>query len=219
MRAVRKRVFAVRICQGASYQQTRSVGECVWEMKARANVDKATSTSHAWGAAPGQDLPSSPGACPIRQVPGFADTSRSCECVLPGPSGEPAGTASAAVSHDGGVAQPPVSDYRAIIDAVRRHGSVHYLKVAVPAEFTVWRRRVRQVARIANLRISVTRSRDFVIIENLDFEFSDEDTLATHDVIEAHLNGQNLSFDDAVRARGRQRLRIVPTPGQEDDGP
>jgi hypothetical protein len=110
------------------------------------------------------------------------------------------------------VAQPPVSDYRAIIDAVRRHGSVHYLKVAVPAEFTVWRRRVRQVARIANLRISVTRSRDFVIIENLDFEFSDEDTLATHDVIDAHLNGQDLSFEDAVRARRRQRLRVVPPP-------
>jgi hypothetical protein len=119
------------------------------------------------------------------------------------------------VSHDGGVTQPPVTDFHAIIDAVRRCGSVHYLKDVVPGEFTVWRRRVRQFARVADLRISVTRSRDYVIVENLDFEVSEEDKRAVVDVIGAVLDGRDLSFDDAVRARGWQRLRVVPTPGED----
>ena len=57
------------------------------------------------------------------------------------------------MSHDGGVVQPPLTDYRAIIDAVRRSGSVHYLKDLVPGDFIAWRRRVRQFARAAGLRI------------------------------------------------------------------
>ena len=36
------------------------------------------------------------------------------------------------MSHDGRVARPPVTDCRAIIDAVRRYESVHYLKIGVP---------------------------------------------------------------------------------------
>jgi hypothetical protein len=122
------------------------------------------------------------------------------------------------MSHDGGVAQPPVTDYCAIIDAVRRHGSVYYPRTLVPGEFTVWRRRLRQVARLAEVRISVTRSIEYVVVENPDFEISDEDTLATNDVIDAHLDGRNLSFDDAARARRRQRLRVVPPTGQGADG-
>ena len=122
------------------------------------------------------------------------------------------------MSQNGGVAQPSVTDCRAIIDAVRRHGSVHYPKGSVPAEFTVWRRRVRQYARVADVRIRVTRSRDYVIVENLDFEVNDEDLLATSDVIGAHLDGQSLSFEDAVRARRRQRLRVVPPADVEGDG-
>ncbi|MDP9094576.1 MAG: hypothetical protein M3N95_16970 [Actinomycetota bacterium] len=62
--------------------------------------------------------------------------------------------------------RPPVTDYRAIIDELRRHGSVHYPRSAVPGEFTVWRRRLRQVARADEVRISVTRGLDYVLIEN-----------------------------------------------------
>jgi hypothetical protein len=80
------------------------------------------------------------------------------------------------VLHDGEVDQPPVTDYRAIIDAVRRHGSVHYPKASVPGEFTVWRRRLRQLARLAQIRISVIRGGDYVLVENRDFQVSDEDT-------------------------------------------
>src|SRR6476620_5748807 len=99
------------------------------------------------------------------------------------------------VPHDGRVTQPPVTDYRAIIDALRRHGSVHYPQAAVPGEFAVWRRRLRQVARLGKARISVSRGIDYVLIENLDFEVSEEDSLATTDVIEAHILGRDLTFD------------------------
>jgi hypothetical protein len=108
------------------------------------------------------------------------------------------------------VAQPPVTDYLAIVDALRRHGSVHYSRAAVPGEFTVWRRRLRQVARVAHIRISVTRGTDYVLIENLDYEVSDDDSRALTDVIEAHILGRDLTFVDAVRARRRQRLRLAP---------
>jgi hypothetical protein len=116
------------------------------------------------------------------------------------------------------VAQPSVTDYRAIIDAVRRHGSVHYPKDAVPGDFVVWRRRLRQVARLADVRISVIRGSDYVLIENPDFEVSEEDRLATTDVIEARILGGDLTVDQAAHARRRQRLRVVPLPGQEADG-
>ena len=106
--------------------------------------------------------------------------------------------------------QPPITDFRAIIDALHRHGSVHYPSTAVPGEFTVWRRRLRQVARAAEVRISVTRGVDYLLIENLDYEVSDEDSHALTDVIEAHLLGGALSFDEAVRARRRRRLRLAP---------
>ena len=52
-------------------------------------------------------------------------------------------------------------------------------KTALPGEFTVWRRRIRQAARLAEVRISVTRGVDYVLIENRDFEVSEEDILAT----------------------------------------
>jgi hypothetical protein len=58
----------------------------------------------------------------------------------------------------------------------------------------------------------VTRGVDYVLIENRDHADSDEDSLATTDVIGAGILGQDLTFDDAVRARHRQRLRVVPPP-------
>ena len=66
------------------------------------------------------------------------------------------------------------------------------------------------------MRISVTRSVDFVIVENRDYETSDDDTLALNDVIDAHLRGQDLIYDQALHVRRRQRLRFVPI--DDDDG-
>lgn len=108
------------------------------------------------------------------------------------------------------MAQPPVTDQRAIIDALRRHGSVHYPRTAVPGEFTVWRRRLGQAVRLAEVRISVTRGADYILVENRDYEVSEDDSRALTDVIEAHLLGGDLAFDDAVQARRRQRLRLAP---------
>lgn len=51
-----------------------------------------------------------------------------------------------------------------------------------------------------------------MLIENLDYEVSDEDSLALTDIIEAHILGRDLTFDDAVQARRRQRLRLAPSP-------
>ena len=111
-----------------------------------------------------------------------------------------------------------MTDFRAIIDAVRRHGSVHFAKAAVPGEFTVWRRGLRQFARAGDLRISVLRTSDFVVIENRDYEVSVDDDLALADVIGAHLIGGELCFDDALRARRRQRMRIVPVTDEAAGG-
>ena len=104
------------------------------------------------------------------------------------------------VSHDGGVAQPPVTDHRAITDAVRRSGSVHYPEDVVRGDFVVWRRCVRQFARAADLRISVTRSREYVIVESVDVQSSADDRRATADVVGAVLEGRSLSSDDAPHA-------------------
>jgi hypothetical protein len=112
------------------------------------------------------------------------------------------------VSHDGG--SGTAADFRAIIDALRRHSSVHYPRTAVPGEFTLWRRRLRQVARLANVRISVTRGVDYFLVENLDYQVSEEDSFALTDVIEAHILGEDLSFHDAVQARRQRRLHLAP---------
>jgi hypothetical protein len=91
-------------------------------------------------------------------------------------------------------------------------GRVHYATDALPGEYTVWRRRLRQVARLAAMRTSVIRGVDYGLVENVDYEASDEDRLATTDVIEAHVLGRDLRFEQAAHARRRQRRRIAPPP-------
>jgi hypothetical protein len=54
-----------------------------------------------------------------------------------------------------------------------------------------------------------------VIVENVDFESSDDDNRATADVIGAVFEGRSLSFDEALHAVRRQRMRVVPSPGYE----
>jgi len=119
----------------------------------------------------------------------------------------------------GVVNQPAVTDFAGIIDAVRSRGSVHYLKRSVPGDFAEWRRHVRQVARAGNVSISVTRSRDYVIVENRDWEPTEDEDLATADVIDGVFTGKPLSLNDALHARRRQRIRLVPPDGGEDHPP
>jgi hypothetical protein len=114
--------------------------------------------------------------------------------------------------HQGAAVLPSVIDHRAIIDAVRRHGSVHYPRIAVAGEVTVWRRRLRQIARLAGMRISVIRGSDYVIIESCDYQVSEDESFALTDVIEAHILGRELSFEQAAHARRRQCLQVVAPP-------
>jgi hypothetical protein len=108
-----------------------------------------------------------------------------------------------------GVDQPPVTDVSAIVEAVRRRGSVHFRRDAIPGEFTRWRSGVRRAARAAGSRISVRRTAEFVLVESRDYEVSDEEQQAVADVMGAALSGGELSFEDALRTRRRQRLRVV----------
>ena len=115
-----------------------------------------------------------------------------------------------------GMDQPAVTDYRRIIDVVRSRGSVHYPKVEIPGEFTGWRRGVRRAARAGDVSIGVIRTNDFVLVENRDYQVSEDDDLATADVIDARLTGRVLSYDDALHRRRRARLRVVPGAADRD---
>ena len=93
---------------------------------------------------------------------------------------------------------------------------MHYPKRAIPGDFLEWRRRVRRAARAGELRISVTRTADFVVVENREYEVSDDDLGATADVMAATLDGRMLTFAEALRARRRQRMRLVDPPTPND---
>lgn len=114
------------------------------------------------------------------------------------------------------VRHPHPTDIAGLIETVRHEGTVHYAKQSVPADFLQWRREVRTAARAQQLRVSITRTADFVIVENRDYEVSDDDRRASTDVIAATLAGQTLSFDDAVRARRRQRMHLITPPTPND---
>jgi hypothetical protein len=72
------------------------------------------------------------------------------------------------------------------------------------------------MARVANVWISVTRSVGFVIVENRDYQMSDEDSLALNDVIDAHLSGKELTINQAVQTPRRERVRLVSAVDAED---
>jgi len=116
------------------------------------------------------------------------------------------------------VRQPPVTDFRAIVDAVRTTGSVHYPKSSVPTEFVAWRRRVRQAARATGLSISVTRTAGFVVIENRDYEISDDEELATADAFQGFMAGPRVTYEGALHACRGQRMSLVqPHVGRADE--
>jgi hypothetical protein len=82
----------------------------------------------------------------------------------------------------------------------------------------LWGAKTKPRRVLAPHRISVTRGVDYLLIENLDYGVNEEDSRALTDVIEAHILGRDLIFDDAVHARRRERLRLAPPP-ENGNGP
>lgn len=105
--------------------------------------------------------------------------------------------------------QPPIRDVAAIISALRRDGAAYWPLGELPTDFLEWRRQVRRAAKAANLRVSVRRGEQYVFVEHLDHEETEDELYAVADVLDATFRGERLSFDGAVRARARARLRVV----------
>jgi hypothetical protein len=110
---------------------------------------------------------------------------------------------------------PNPSNIRGVVDVVRRSGSALYPLPMIPGEFEDWRRRVRRAARADDLRVSIRRTAGFVVVENLDYEVPADHLGAVADVTGAWTEGRELSFDDALHARRRQRLRLVRDPASD----
>lgn len=111
------------------------------------------------------------------------------------------------------VARPHVRDFAAVVDALRRDGAVYWPFDEMPADFADWRRSARRAARAAGLRVSIRRGERHFWIEHVDHEQTEDERWAVADVMDAVLRGQTLSFEDAVRARARQRIRLVHESG------
>lgn len=107
------------------------------------------------------------------------------------------------------MSEPHPTDIGGVVDAVRRTDSVHFLLDRVPGDFESWRRALRRRARAEQLRVSIRRVSQFVIIENLDHEVSADDMDALADVIGGRIEGRDVEFDEALHARRRARLRLI----------
>lgn len=111
-----------------------------------------------------------------------------------------------------GMAQPSVHDLQAVVDFVRHRGSAHYPLESIPGEFKEWRSRLRRLARASNVRISIRRTSEYVLIDNPEYEPSSDEFYAVADVLQAVSDGVQLSYEDAVHARARQRIRLFTDP-------
>lgn len=107
------------------------------------------------------------------------------------------------------MSEPHPTDIGGVVDAVRRTGSVHFELERVPGDFDSWRRAVRRRARAEQLRISVRRVTQFVIIESLDYEVSSDDMSALADVVGGRIEGRVVEFGEALHARRRSRLILA----------
>jgi hypothetical protein len=107
------------------------------------------------------------------------------------------------------MSEPHPTDIGGVVDAVRRTGSVHFELERVPGDFDSWRRAVRRRARAEQVRVSIRRVAQFVIIENADYEVSADDMGALADVIGGRIEGRKVEFDEALHARRRARLRLI----------
>lgn len=105
--------------------------------------------------------------------------------------------------------RPHLRDYAAVVDALRRDGAVYWPLEDLPADYTGWRRQVRKAARAADLRVSIRRGERHFWVEHVDHEQTEDERWAVADVMDAVLRGGPLSFEDALKARARQRMRLI----------
>lgn len=114
---------------------------------------------------------------------------------------------------------PDPRDIAAVITSVRRDGSVMWPLTALPDDFLGWRRRVRAAAREADLRISVRRVNEIAFVEHLDHVVTDDQFAAFGKVIEAQVEGRDISWGQALHEAARNRMTAVSneTPPPADD--
>ena len=105
---------------------------------------------------------------------------------------------------------PDPRDVAAVITSVRRDGSVMWPVTALPEDFLGWRRSVRAAAKKAQLRISVRRVNDVAFIEHLDHVVTEDQYRAFGKVVQAQVDGREMSWDEAMHSAGRDRLSAVP---------
>ena len=105
--------------------------------------------------------------------------------------------------------RPLITDTAEIIGALRHEGCVVWPLSQLPEDFVGWRREVRRAAKAADLRISVRRGERYFLVEHVDHELAEDEQLAMTDVMDATLSGKSLPYETALKARGRQRLRVV----------
>jgi hypothetical protein len=87
----------------------------------------------------------------------------------------------------------------------------------VPGDFEGWRRALRLKAPAEALRVSIRRIARFVLVENLDYAVPAADMQALGDVVGARLDGRDVRFEDALKARRRARIRLVTDTDTDTD--
>lgn len=114
---------------------------------------------------------------------------------------------------------PEPHDITAVIASVRRDGSVMWPLAALPDDFLGWRRRVRAAAREAHLRISVRRVKEVAFVEHLDHLVTDDQYSAFGKVVEAQIDGREISWNQALHEAARDLMTAVPdkSPPPADD--
>lgn len=114
--------------------------------------------------------------------------------------------------------RPPVSDTIGIAEFVQSRGSVDYPLEAVPGDFVLWRRKIRDEAKRLDIQVSVIRSGDIVLVHNPDHEPSQDELRATMAVMGSLASDllaasdqppAALTFDEALHREQRARLRVV----------
>jgi hypothetical protein len=103
-----------------------------------------------------------------------------------------------------------VGDVIGIIDCIRTGASVEYPVAALPDGLLEWRRRVQAGASRAGVKVAFrTFGTDMVTVFDPDYEPSADELAAIADVMAADVDGHLLSYEDALHARRRARLRVV----------
>lgn len=106
--------------------------------------------------------------------------------------------------------QPHPLNVNAIVAALREHGSVQWSLDAIPAEFADWRRRIRQAAHSAGLRISVRRLHGLVLVQHVDHVLTEDQVTAFGKVVAGRAGlGPRNTWEQALHEARRGRLTFL----------